>query len=149
MGWPFQKTAKERMQRRTNQTNRRPTSRGSYQTPNYANLVPQNPLLVVAQPQPTFVNAFRQNLEIDLLDPDQTIATPEEVPSNTITTARVLLAGLSGQQTSQIDFYAEEPSEEQVVKARQRSRAATDLVTRRKPPKHNNPPAQPMLAFDQ
>ncbi|KAA6361508.1 MAG: hypothetical protein EZS28_042965, partial [Streblomastix strix] len=94
------------------------------------------------------MNAFRQNLEIDPLDPDQTIATPEEVPSNAITAARVLLAGLSGQETSQIDFYAEEPSEEQVVEARQRARAATDLVTRRKPPKHNNPPVQPMLAFD-
>ncbi|KAA6356878.1 MAG: hypothetical protein EZS28_047596, partial [Streblomastix strix] len=108
------------MQRRTNQTNRRPTSRDSYQTPNYANLVPQNPLQVAAQPQPTFVNAFRQNLEIDPLDPDQTIATPEEVPPNAITAARVLLAGLSGQEASQIDFYAEEPSEEQVIEAKQR-----------------------------
>ncbi|KAA6364809.1 MAG: hypothetical protein EZS28_039665, partial [Streblomastix strix] len=88
-------------------------------------------------------------LEIDPLDPDQTIATPEEVPPNAITAAWTLLAGLSGQETSQIDFYAEEPSEEQVVEARQRARAATDLVTRRKPPKHNNPPAQPMLAFYQ
>ncbi|KAA6386427.1 MAG: hypothetical protein EZS28_018044, partial [Streblomastix strix] len=77
------------------------------------------------------------------------IATPEEVPPNAITAALVLLAGLSGQETSQIDFQVEEPSEEQVVKARQRARAATDLVTHRKPPKHNNPPAQPMLAFDQ
>ncbi|KAA6377290.1 MAG: hypothetical protein EZS28_027183 [Streblomastix strix] len=75
--------------------------------------------------------------------------TPEEVPPNAITAALVLLAGLSGQETSQIDFYAEEPSEEQVVEARQRARAATDLVTRRKLPKHNNPPGQPMLAFDQ
>ncbi|KAA6366174.1 MAG: hypothetical protein EZS28_038299, partial [Streblomastix strix] len=137
------------MTRRTNFTNKRPTSRESYQTPNYANLVPQNPLQVAAQPQPTFVNAFRQNLEIDPFDPDQTIATPEEVPPNVITAARTLLAGLSGQEASQIDFYAEEQSEEQVIEARQRARAATDLVTRRKPPKHNNPPAQPMLAFDQ
>ncbi|KAA6368837.1 MAG: hypothetical protein EZS28_035637, partial [Streblomastix strix] len=130
------------MQRRSNQTSRRPTSRDSYQTPNYANFVPQNPLQVAAQPQPTFVNAFRQNLEIDPLDPDQIIATPEEVPPNAITAARVLLAGLSGQEASQIDFYAEEPSQEQVVEARQRARAATELVTRRKPPIHNNPPAQ-------
>ncbi|KAA6354227.1 MAG: hypothetical protein EZS28_050246, partial [Streblomastix strix] len=101
------------MTRRINFTNKRPTSRDSYQTPNYANLVPQNPLQVAAQPQPTFVNAFRQNLEIDPLDPDKIIATPEEVPPNAITAARTLLAGLSGQQTSQIDFYAEEPSEEQ------------------------------------
>ncbi|KAA6373600.1 MAG: hypothetical protein EZS28_030873 [Streblomastix strix] len=137
------------MQRRTNQTNRRPPSRDSYQTPNCANLVPQNPLQVAAQPQPTFVNTFCQNLEIDSLDPDQTIATPEEVPPNAKTAARVFLAGLSGQETSQIDFCAEEPSEEQVVEARQRARAATDLVTRRKPPKHNNPPAQPMLVFVQ
>ncbi|KAA6401436.1 MAG: hypothetical protein EZS28_003034 [Streblomastix strix] len=46
-------------------------------------------------------------------------------------------------------FLRREPSEEQVVEARQRASAATDLVTRRKPPKHNNPPAQPMLAFEQ
>ncbi|KAA6353518.1 MAG: hypothetical protein EZS28_050955, partial [Streblomastix strix] len=139
----------ERMTRRTNFNSKRPTSRDSYQTPNYANLVPQNPLQVAAQPQSTFVNAFRQNLEIDPLDPDQTITTPDQVPPNAITAARTLLAGLSGQEASQIDFYAEEPSEEQVIEARQRARAATDLVTRRKPPKHNNPPAQPMLAFDQ
>ncbi|KAA6401292.1 MAG: hypothetical protein EZS28_003187 [Streblomastix strix] len=137
------------MQRRSNFANKRPSSRDSYQTPNQANFVPQNPLQVAAQPQPTFVNAFRQNLEIDALDPYQTIATPEEVSPNEKTAARVLLAGLSGQEMSQIDFYAEEPSEEQVVEARQRARAATDLVTRRKPPKHNNPPAQPMLDFDQ
>ncbi|KAA6388231.1 MAG: hypothetical protein EZS28_016239 [Streblomastix strix] len=137
------------MTRGTNFTNKRPTSRDSYKTPNYASLVPQNPQQVATQPRPTFVNAFRQNLEIDPLDPDQTIATPEEVPPNAITAARTLLAGLSGQETSHIDFYAEEPSEEQVVKARQRARAATDLITRSKPPKHNNPPAQPMLAFDQ
>ncbi|KAA6382030.1 MAG: hypothetical protein EZS28_022445 [Streblomastix strix] len=136
------------MQRKSNFTSRRPSSRDSYQTPNYANLVPQNPLQVAAQPQTTFVNAFRQNLEIDPLDPDQTIATPEEVPLNAITAAPVLLAGPSGQETSQIDFYAEEPSEEQVVEARQRASAATDLVTRNKPPKHNNTPAQPMLVFD-
>ncbi|KAA6384298.1 MAG: hypothetical protein EZS28_020174, partial [Streblomastix strix] len=136
------------MQHRSNFTNTRPSNRDYYQTPNYTKLVPQNPLQVAAQPQPTFVNVFRQNLEIDPLDPDQTIATPEEVPPNAIIAACVPLAGLSGQETSQIDFYAEEPSEEQVVEARQRARAATDLVTRRKPPKHNNPPAQPMLAFD-
>ncbi|KAA6373149.1 MAG: hypothetical protein EZS28_031324, partial [Streblomastix strix] len=137
------------MTRRTNFTNKRPTIRDSYQTPHYANLVPQNPLQVAAQPQSSFVNAFRQNLEIDPLDPDQTIATPEEIPPNAITAARVLLAGLSGQETSQIDFYAEEPSEEQVIEARQHARAATDLVTRRKPPKHNNLPAKLILAFDQ
>ncbi|KAA6382703.1 MAG: hypothetical protein EZS28_021770 [Streblomastix strix] len=137
------------MQRKSNFICRRPSRRDSYQTPNYANLVPQNSLRVAAQPQPTFVNAFRQNLEIDPLNPDQTIATPEEVPPNAITAVWALLAGLSGQEASQIDFYAEEPSEEQVIEARQRARAATDLVTRRKLPKHNNPPAQPMLAFDQ
>ncbi|KAA6364654.1 MAG: hypothetical protein EZS28_039819, partial [Streblomastix strix] len=112
------------MQRRSSSANKRPSNRDSYQTPNYANLVPQNPLQVAAQPQSTFVNAFRQNLEIDPQDPDQIIATPEEVPTNAITAVRVLLAGLSGQETSQIDFYAEEPSEEQVVEAKQRARAA-------------------------
>ncbi|KAA6372354.1 MAG: hypothetical protein EZS28_032120 [Streblomastix strix] len=118
------------MTRRGNFANKRLTSRDSYQTPNYAKLVPQNPLQAAAQPKPTFVNAIRQNLEIDRLDPDQTIATPEEVPTNAITAARVLLAGLSGQEASQIDFYAEEPSEEQVIEAMQRTGAATDLVTR-------------------
>ncbi|KAA6370221.1 MAG: hypothetical protein EZS28_034252, partial [Streblomastix strix] len=137
------------MTRRTNFNNKRPSNRDSYQTPNYANLEPQNPLNVAARPQPTFVNAFRQNIEIDPLDPDQTIATPKEVPPNAITAARVLLAEISGLETSQIDFCAEKPSEEQVVEARQLSRAATDLVTRRMPPKHYNPPAQPMIAFDQ
>ncbi|KAA6390366.1 MAG: hypothetical protein EZS28_014108 [Streblomastix strix] len=102
-----------------------------------------------AQPQPTFVNAFRKYLQIDPLEPEQTIAKPEEVPPNAITAARFLLAGFLGQEASQIDFYAEKQSEEQVVEARQRARAATVLVTRRKPPKHNIPPAQPMLAFDQ
>ncbi|KAA6379819.1 MAG: hypothetical protein EZS28_024652, partial [Streblomastix strix] len=105
--------------------------------------------MVAAQPLPTFVNVFRQNLEIDPLDPDQTTVTLEVVPPNAITAARVLLTGLSGQEASQIDFYAEEPSEVQVIKAKQCARAATDLVTRKKAPKRNSLPAQPMLAFDQ
>ncbi|KAA6395852.1 MAG: hypothetical protein EZS28_008623 [Streblomastix strix] len=137
------------MYRKCNFISKHPPKRDSYQTPNYANIEPQNPLQATAQPQPTFVNAFRQNLEIDLLDPDQTIATSEDVPLNAITKARALLAGFSGQDTSQIDFYVEEPSKVQVVEARQRVRAAMDLVTRRKPSKHNDPPAQPMLCFDQ
>ncbi|KAA6398279.1 MAG: hypothetical protein EZS28_006199 [Streblomastix strix] len=137
------------MTRQDNFANKRPTGRDLQQTPNYANLVPQNPLQVAAQPQPTLVNAFRQNLEIDPLDPDQTIATPEELPTNAVAAARVFLAELSGQEESQIGFYAEELSEEQVIEARQRARAATDLVTRRKRPKHNNPPVQQKLAFDQ
>ncbi|KAA6383196.1 MAG: hypothetical protein EZS28_021276 [Streblomastix strix] len=137
------------MTHRNSFTSKRPQNRDSYQTPNYANLVQQYPLQVVEQPQPTFVNTFRQNVEIDSLDPDQTIAAPEEVLPNATIAARVLLAGLSEQDNSQIDFYAEEPSEEREVEARHSARAATDLVTRRKPPKHNNPPAQLMLAFDQ
>ncbi|KAA6355717.1 MAG: hypothetical protein EZS28_048756 [Streblomastix strix] len=92
---------------------------------------------------------FRQNMEIDTLGTDQTIAAQEEVLTYAITAARVFLAGPSGQQTSQIDFYAEEPSEEQVVEAEQHARASIYLVTRRKPPKHNYPPTPPMLAFDQ
>ncbi|KAA6357767.1 MAG: hypothetical protein EZS28_046706, partial [Streblomastix strix] len=134
---------------RTNFTGKRPPNRDSYQTPNYAILVSQNPLNVAAQPQPTFVNAFRQNLEIDPLDPDQTITTPVEVPLNAIIEVWVLLARLSGQETLQIDFYEETPPEEQELKARQRARAATDLATCRKPPIRNNPPVQPMLTFDQ
>ncbi|KAA6394071.1 MAG: hypothetical protein EZS28_010404 [Streblomastix strix] len=134
---------------RTNFANKCPPNRDSYQTSSYANIVPHNPLQVAAQPQSTFVNAFRQNIVNDPLDPDQSVATPEEIPSNAITAARVLLAGLTGQKTLQIDFKAEEPSEEQVIEAIQHTRAAKDLVTRRKLPKHNNPPAQLMLAFDQ
>ncbi|KAA6377015.1 MAG: hypothetical protein EZS28_027457 [Streblomastix strix] len=143
------KNAKERMMHRTNFTGKRPSSRDSYQTPNYANLLQQNPLQVAAQQQSTYVNAFRQNLEIYPLDSDLTIATPGEVPPNATTVARVFLAGLSSQETSQIDFYAEEPSEEQVMGAKQRARAVTDLMTIRKPPKHYDPSAQPMHSFDQ
>ncbi|KAA6364786.1 MAG: hypothetical protein EZS28_039689 [Streblomastix strix] len=134
---------------RTNYTSKRPLNRDSYQTPNYTKLVPQNPLQIAAQPQPSFVNAFRQNLEIDPLDPDQTIATQEEVPPNAITAALAPIAELSEQQTQQMDFYAKKPSDVQVIEAKQRAKATTDLMTRGKPPKHNNPPAQMMLAFDQ
>ncbi|KAA6366500.1 MAG: hypothetical protein EZS28_037974 [Streblomastix strix] len=137
------------MQRRTNFTSKRLPIRDSYLAPNYANLAPQNPVHATVQPQLRFVNAFRQNLEIDPLDPELTIATPEEVPPNAKSAALTHLAGLSGQNMQQVDFYADEPSEEQIIEAGQRARAATDLVTRRKPPKHNNPPTQPMLAFDQ
>ncbi|KAA6396087.1 MAG: hypothetical protein EZS28_008387 [Streblomastix strix] len=142
------KTAKERMQRRSNFNSKRPPRWDSYQAQNYANLIPKIPLHVAAHLQETFMKAFRVNFEIDPLDPDQTIATPDGVPPNAITATLALLAGLSGQDTSQIDFYAEELSEEQVVEVRQRIRAATYLVTRRKQPKHNYPPAQPMLTFD-
>ncbi|KAA6379284.1 MAG: hypothetical protein EZS28_025186 [Streblomastix strix] len=41
---------------------------------------------------------FRRNLEIDLLDSDQTIATPEEVPPNAITAARALFVKLTNPQ---------------------------------------------------
>ncbi|KAA6395499.1 MAG: hypothetical protein EZS28_008973 [Streblomastix strix] len=142
------KTAKERMTCRTNFTSKNPPNIDLCKTPNYTSLFPQNPLQAVAHPQPMFVNTFRQNFEINPLDLDQTLATPNEVSSNAITTAKELKAGLSGQKTSQIDFYAAQPSEQQVVEANQRVRAAADLMTRRSPPKHNNPPAQPMLAFE-
>ncbi|KAA6378182.1 MAG: hypothetical protein EZS28_026289 [Streblomastix strix] len=75
--------------------------------------------------------------------------TLNETPSNAITAESALLAGLSGHETSQIDFYVEQPSEEQVVEAQQHARASSDLVTRWRPPKHNSSSAQPMLAFDQ
>ncbi|KAA6365517.1 MAG: hypothetical protein EZS28_038956, partial [Streblomastix strix] len=61
---------------RTNFANKRRSNRDSYQTPSQANLVPHNPLQVDAQLQSTFVNAFCLNIEIDPLDPEQTIATP-------------------------------------------------------------------------
>ncbi|KAA6366951.1 MAG: hypothetical protein EZS28_037522, partial [Streblomastix strix] len=107
-GMAILKTAKEWVQRKSNFASKRRQNRDSYQTPNCANLVPQNPQQVVAQPQPTFVNAFRQILKIDPLDSDQTIASPEEVPPNAKTAVRALLAELSGKETSQIDFYAVE-----------------------------------------
>ncbi|KAA6357959.1 MAG: hypothetical protein EZS28_046512, partial [Streblomastix strix] len=94
-------------------------------------------------------NAFRQNLKIDPLDPDQTIATPVEVPPNAITTAQVLLTRFSGHETSKIDFYAKEPSEEKVLKDMLRTRTATNFLKHRNLPKYNNPSAQQMLAFDQ
>ncbi|KAA6366845.1 MAG: hypothetical protein EZS28_037629 [Streblomastix strix] len=137
------------MTRRTNFTNRRPTSRDSCQTPNYANLVPQSPQSVATQPQQTFVNVFRLYFEIEPLDFDQTIATQGEIPPNAKTAALALLAGVSRQEKSQIGFFTKETSEMHVLEVKQRASAATDLWTRRRPPKHNNPPAQPMLTFDQ
>ncbi|KAA6402312.1 MAG: hypothetical protein EZS28_002157 [Streblomastix strix] len=137
------------MLRRTNYTNKRSLSGESYQTPNYANFEPKTPLQVAAQPQLTFVSAFHKNIQIDSLDLDQTIATPEEVPPNAITTIWAILTGLLGQETSQINFYAEEPPKEQVVKTRLRARESTDLMMCWRPPKHNNSPAQLMLAFNQ
>ncbi|KAA6398453.1 MAG: hypothetical protein EZS28_006026 [Streblomastix strix] len=127
---------------------KRPPRRDSFWTLTFANLIPQYPLQAAAQPQPRFVNAYRKNIEIDPLDPDQTIATTEKIPQNAKIAARALLAGLTGQETSQIDFFAEEPSKELLVEARKCARAATNFMTRRRPPKHNNPPAQPMLIFD-
>ncbi|KAA6382726.1 MAG: hypothetical protein EZS28_021751 [Streblomastix strix] len=120
-----------------------------YQTLNYAKTVSQNTLQAIEQLQPKFMNAFRQNLEIDPLDLDKTIAKPEEVSPNAITAAPALMVGFQDHETQQIDYCAEEPSEEQVIEAIQHISAATDLVTRWKPPKHNNLPAQRMLAFDQ
>ncbi|KAA6384495.1 MAG: hypothetical protein EZS28_019975 [Streblomastix strix] len=132
----------------SNNTGRRQLSEDSYKTPNYANLVPQSQLLVVAQLQLTFVNEFSQNVEIDTLGPDQTSATSEEVPLCAITTAHALLSKLQEQKTSQIDFFAKESSEKQFIEAKKLARPATYLVTRKRPPKHHNPPVQPMLAFD-
>ncbi|KAA6385955.1 MAG: hypothetical protein EZS28_018520 [Streblomastix strix] len=133
---------------KSNNTGRRQLSQDSYKTLNYVYLVLQSLLQVVAQPQPSFVNAFGQNVEIDSLGPDQTSATLDEVSSKAITAARTLLLRLSGQDTSQIDFYNEKLSEKQVVKAMQCVSAATDLVTKKRPPKYNFPTMQSMLAFD-
>ncbi|KAA6356636.1 MAG: hypothetical protein EZS28_047837, partial [Streblomastix strix] len=116
------------MTRRTNFSIKSHPNRDSYQTPNYANQVPQNPLQTTAQPQPTFVNVFRQNLEKDPLDPDQTITTPENIPPNAITAARrswLYFRGKKRQRSSHRHGDAQETS------------------------KHNNPPAQTMLVFDQ
>ncbi|KAA6355235.1 MAG: hypothetical protein EZS28_049238, partial [Streblomastix strix] len=137
------------MSRRYNNTNKRRTNRDSNQAPNYTRLVRQNPLIIAVQAQSTFMNALRQNLQIVRLEPIQTIIIPEVASLIVITAARALLAGISVQKTTQIDYYAEQPSEQQVTETQQRSRAATDLETRRKSPKHNNPQQQLMLAFDQ
>ncbi|KAA6367434.1 MAG: hypothetical protein EZS28_037040 [Streblomastix strix] len=99
------------MQRRSSSFRRRLLSRDSYQTPSYHNLVPQKPQLVAAQSQPTFKIEIRQNIEIDLLESDQTIATPEEVPPNAIAPILAFLAGLTGQQMSQINFYVDNAQE--------------------------------------
>ncbi|KAA6378504.1 MAG: hypothetical protein EZS28_025966 [Streblomastix strix] len=76
------------MMRRTNYTSKRQPNRNSNQTQNYTNSVPQNPPQTAAHLQPTFVNAFHQNIVIDLFDTDQTIAVPQQVPPNTIIDAR-------------------------------------------------------------
>ncbi|KAA6386054.1 MAG: hypothetical protein EZS28_018420 [Streblomastix strix] len=55
--------AKEKIQRRTNCTSKRPPNRDSYQTLNCANLVPQNPLQVAEHLQQTFMKAFRVYIE--------------------------------------------------------------------------------------
>ncbi|KAA6388427.1 MAG: hypothetical protein EZS28_016050 [Streblomastix strix] len=143
------KTAKERMTRRTNYTRKRPPSRDSQLTPNYANQVQQKSIQAAELPLPTFVNVFRQNIEINSLDLDQKIETPEEVAPNAITAERAPLVGLSGQETSQIYFFEEQPSEEQVIETGLRASVDADLVTCRRQPKHSNPQEQPMLAFDQ
>ncbi|KAA6386998.1 MAG: hypothetical protein EZS28_017476 [Streblomastix strix] len=137
------------MTRKTNCTCKRRPSRDSYQTLNYANLIPKNLLHSFVLLHPTFVNAFRQNIEIDQLDHDQTITTPEEVASNAIAAARALLAGILGQEMQKIGFIAEDLPEEQVIEARQRTRLATDLLTQRRPPKYSNPLGQQMFTFDQ
>ncbi|KAA6353938.1 MAG: hypothetical protein EZS28_050535 [Streblomastix strix] len=51
-------------------------------------------------------NTFRQNIQIDQLDTDKTIATLGEESKKAITSARALFAGLAGQETSQIDFFS-------------------------------------------
>ncbi|KAA6396214.1 MAG: hypothetical protein EZS28_008256 [Streblomastix strix] len=133
----------------TNFTSNCPQNIDSIQSPNYTNFVLQNPLQAVAQLHPTFANAFRLNIKIDPHNLDQTIVTPEEVSPNVIKAARTLIARIQGQDMSQINICGENPSEGQVIKARQRARAASDLVIRRKPPKHNDPPEKPILAFNQ
>ncbi|KAA6386943.1 MAG: hypothetical protein EZS28_017530 [Streblomastix strix] len=102
----------------------------------------------IEQPQLTFVKAFRWNIQMGPLDPEQMIASPEDLLSNAIIAALALLAGLSGQKASQIEFYSEASSEEWVVEARQRVRSIMDLKKRGGPPKLNNVPAQLKLAFD-
>ncbi|KAA6400060.1 MAG: hypothetical protein EZS28_004409 [Streblomastix strix] len=66
------------MNRKYTNNARRPPRKDSYQIPSYANLISQNPIQVAVQLKSIFVNASRENIEIDPIDPDQTIATPEE-----------------------------------------------------------------------
>ncbi|KAA6398749.1 MAG: hypothetical protein EZS28_005722 [Streblomastix strix] len=131
-----------------NFTSKRPPNMDSYQTPNYAIIVMQNQMQVAEQPQPTFVIAFHQKIEIDPLDTEQTIATLEDVTLNAKTAARaigwtleaIIVADriLRGRTVS-IETRGDQTS----------SRAGADLVKQKRPPKHNNPPAKPILAFDQ
>ncbi|KAA6402146.1 MAG: hypothetical protein EZS28_002334 [Streblomastix strix] len=108
-------------------TKGRISSRDSYQAPNCANLEPQNPLQVAAQWQST----------------DTKRGTDERDNCSTSALGWTFWTGNVANR-----FYADEPPEEQVVETRQRARAATDLVMRKKPSKHNIPPAQLTIAFD-
>ncbi|KAA6390817.1 MAG: hypothetical protein EZS28_013655 [Streblomastix strix] len=111
------------MLRRINNTIRQTPSKDSNKAPNCTQLESQKPATCHYP-----------------LDPDSTIATPEEVPPNAITDAQALLAELSWQETSQIIFFVDEPSEEQIIDAKQFARAASNLVELQRPSKHNNLP---------
>ncbi|KAA6373207.1 MAG: hypothetical protein EZS28_031267 [Streblomastix strix] len=137
------------MSRKNFYSNRRPTTSTSYQSANFHYTAAPNPLVVATQTLPAFPNAFLRGTEESPLDPDQTLVLPDEVPPDAVTSARTLLAGLAGVETTQIDVFAEDPSEEQVQEARQRARAAIDLVKKAKPPKHDNPPPPELQYFDQ
>ncbi|KAA6387616.1 MAG: hypothetical protein EZS28_016854, partial [Streblomastix strix] len=149
MGWPFQKKQQQGssaglispMDDRRAETHMRHQS-----TPNQFH---KNMLHVASQPQSAFVKVFRLNIEINPLDPYWIIATPKVVPPNAIAAPKALLVGFSGQETSQIEFFAEKPSDEQVLEVRQRVKLVKILVTQIQTHKHNNSTAQPMLSFNQ
>ncbi|KAA6403174.1 MAG: hypothetical protein EZS28_001300 [Streblomastix strix] len=92
-------------------------------------MVPLKRLQAVAQPHPT-IDTRRVTIESD--------------NSSTNT-----LSGTFGAGNVADRCLCGKPLEEQVVEARQFTRAAPDLVTHRGPLKHNNPPVQIVLAFDQ
>ncbi|KAA6323970.1 MAG: hypothetical protein EZS28_054248, partial [Streblomastix strix] len=92
------------MQRKFNFPGIRLQNGNLYQAQSCTRLVQQNPKIASVLARATFMNALRQNLLIVRLDPNQTIIVPDYAPPNAITAARVLLAGLSGQKTTQIDL---------------------------------------------
>ncbi|KAA6363905.1 MAG: hypothetical protein EZS28_040568, partial [Streblomastix strix] len=136
------------MTRWGNFASKRPTGRDSYQTLNCANLVPQNPLQVVAQPKPTLVNAFRQNLR----QTHQT-RTKQSQHQRKYRRTRQQQHGCSWQGYLDKKLHKSiftrrnhrKSKQQRLVNAQEQPRT---WQTRRKPPKHNNPLAQRMLAFD-
>ncbi|KAA6390044.1 MAG: hypothetical protein EZS28_014429 [Streblomastix strix] len=129
-GRPFQRQQKKGCRADITNTSKRPSNINSYQALNCTRLVPQQSdcsrRLSAADACECIPSEFKDRSA----RLDKTITIPTSILSNVITAARVLQAGFSWQGTTQIDFYAQEPPQEQVVEARRRARAAADLAIR-------------------